>query len=117
MRNNYADGDVQARFAKDAEASGTAAVVTIPADANNFWAIDWISWSYSDDPTNGQLTVSIGGTVVWQVDITVGGPGHIEFERPLYTNNRDGGQPKKNEEVVVTLADGSVANKVNVRYR
>lgn len=109
MRNNYADNDAQPNFLTDAEASGTAAVVTIPANADEFWAIDWITWSYAGTPTNGNLQVSIGGVVVWQVDITVGGPGHIEFKRPLYG--------AKNQAVVVTLANGGVANKVNVRYR
>jgi hypothetical protein len=109
MKNNYADNDAQPRFATDAEASGTAAVVTIPANTEEFWAIDWISWSYGGDPTGGNLQVSIGGTVVWQVDITIGGPGHIEFDKALYG--------LKNQAVVVTLANGGVANKVNVRYR
>lgn len=109
MKNNYADLDVQPKFVTDAEASGTAAVVTIAADNEEFWAIDWISWSYGGDPTSGNLQVSIGGVVVWQIDITVGGPGHIEFEKPIYG--------LKNQAVVVTLANGGVANKVNVRYR
>jgi hypothetical protein len=109
MRSNFADNDAQPIFATDAEASGTDAVVTIPASADEFWAIDWITWSYDDVPTGGNLQVSIGGVVVWQVDITAGGPGHIEFEKALYG--------LKNQAVVVTLADGSVANKVNVRYR
>ena len=117
MKNNYADQDALAIFDTDSQASGTDAEITIAADADEFHCIDWISWSYAGTPTNGNLSVSIDGSVVWTVDITVGGPGHIEFERPLYTNNRQGAEPKRNEEVVITLADGSVANKVNVRYR
>lgn len=109
MKNNYADLEVQPKFARNAQSAGTDAVVTIAADANEFWAIDWISWSYSADPVGGRLTVTIGGTVVWEVDITVGGPGHIEFLKPLYGS--------KNAAVVITLKDGSATNKVNVRYR
>lgn len=109
MRNNYADPDAQPRFARNTASAGTAAVVTIAAKADEFWAIDWISWSYSADPTAGRLTVEIAGTVVWEVDVTVGGPGHVEFTGPLYG--------AKNQAVVVTLANGSVTQKVNVRYR
>lgn len=117
MKNNYADCDAQPRFATAATASGTDAVVTLPADPDQFFVIDWISWSYAGAPTNGSLRVQIGGVTVWQVDITVGGPGHLEFDRPLYTNTRAQGQPARGEAVEVRLFNGGVANKVNVRYR
>lgn len=110
MRNNYADKDATPSFDNDAQPSGTPAVVTVAADAEQFWVLDWISWSYDSTPTSGNLKVEIGGTTVWQVDITSGGPGHIEFDKPLYV-------PTKNQSLVVTLADGTVANKVNIRYR
>ena len=119
MRNNYADNDALAKFEDTQTASGAgAAIVEIAASEDEFWCIDWISWSYDADPTAGSLKIEIGGTTVWWIDITSGGPGHIEFVRPIYTElRRDGGQPKLNEIVKVTLADGTVANKVNVRYR
>jgi len=99
------------KFATNAAASGTDAVVTIAADPNEFWVLDWVSWSYGDGlvAADGNLTISIGGVVVWQVDITTAGPGHIEFEKPIYG--------AKNQAVVITLADGTAKNKVNVRYR
>lgn len=109
MRNNFADPAAEPQFSTAAQASGTEAVITIPANADQFWCLDWISWSYGGTPTNGNLQVSIGGVVVWQIDITVGGPGHIYFKPGLYG--------RKNQAVVVTLANGGVANKVNVRYR
>lgn len=109
MKNNYADLDSQPQFGSDAESSGTDAIVTVAADANEFWVLDWISWSYGGTPSGGNLKVEIDGTIVWQVDITNGGPGHIEFEKPIYG--------EKNKELKVTLADGGVANKVNIRYR
>jgi len=110
MNNNYADLDVMPVLSRDAEASGTPAIVTIAADPEEFWAIDWIAWSYAGTPTNGNLQVTINGVVVFSIDITAGGPGIFQFNRALYTG-------VKNQEVVITLADGGVANKVNVRYR
>jgi hypothetical protein len=109
MKNNYADNDAQPKFARATAAAGLDAVVTIAANAVEFWVIDWITWSYSNVPTAGKLTVTIGGTVVWEVDVTVGGPGHVEFTGALYG--------AKNQAVVVTLANGAVTQKVNVRYR
>ena len=110
MRNNYGDLDAQPTLKTAAEASGTDAVITIAAEETQFWAIDWISWSYGDYPTDGNLEVKIDGVVVWQVDITSGGPGHLEFMKPLYVQNL-------NTSVVITLSDGGTSNKVNVRYR
>lgn len=109
MRNNFADNEAQPKLARATTASGTAAVVTIAAKADEFWVIDWITWSYDDDPVGGRLTVEIGGVLVWDIDITVGGPGHIEFTGALYGS--------KNQAVVVTLANGGAAQKVNLRYR
>lgn len=110
MRNDYAELDANVYLVTTATASGTNAEVTIAANPSEFWAIDWITWSYGGDPTGGKLEVLINGVVVYQIDITVGGPGHIEFIKPLYTG-------VVNQVVVVRLTDGSVANKLNVRYR
>ena len=99
------------KFATASEASGDDTVLTIAADAGEFWVIDWVSWSYGSGlvAADGNLTISIGGTVVWQADITVSGPGHIEFTKPIYG--------AKGEAVVITLSDGTTAGKLNVRYR
>jgi hypothetical protein len=110
MFNDYAELDANAYLATAATASGTNAEVAIAADPLQFWVIDWITWSYGGNPTNGRLEVLINGTVVWQIDITVGGPGHIEFQKPLYRG-------VKGQAVTVRLNNGGVANKLNVRYR
>lgn len=104
------DGGAAPQFATKSEALGTPAVITLAADPDEFWVLDWVSWSYGADPANGNLRIEIDGVVVWTEDITTGGPGHIEFSRPIYN-------PAKNQSMVVTLADGGVANKVNIRYR
>lgn len=107
MKNNYADCDAQPTF--ESATGGGEVSITIADDPLQFWCIDWISWSYDDTPAGGKLTVEAGGAVLWEVDITVGGPGHLEFYRGLY------GLP--GEEVVITLADAGVSGSLNVRYR
>lgn len=117
MHSNYADRDVIASNAK-AEASSADAVITIVAEAEEFWALDWIAWSYAETPSAGSLNVTIGGTEVLDFDIVEGGPGLFDFNRqPLYTNLTAAGEPKKNEEVVITLVGAGTVGKVNVRYR
>jgi len=90
--------------------NAAASVITIPASGDDFHVIDWIAGSYAGGPTNGLLTVTIGGTLVFQVAITAGGPFYFDFKHPLYTQ-------VKNQAVVITLADGGVASRLNVRYR
>lgn len=117
MRNNYADKDALATHLTGT-ASSADVTLTIAASEDEFWVIDWITWSYQSDPTAGALSVTIGGTLVYQIDIKVGGPAHIDFtEGPLYTKVRTSSGPKKNEAVVITLDNGAVVGKLNVRYR
>lgn len=107
---SFALVDYNAR-AKFVTATGAAAVVlTLAADPAEFWVIDWVTWSYAGDPAAGHLQIEIDGVVVWQIDITSGGPGHLEFECPIYA-------PVKGKALVVTLADGGIAGSLNVRYR
>ena len=93
-----------------AAAAGSAAVITIPAVAGQFWVIDWISASYAATPTAGLLTIHIGGVLVYQVDITASGPVHIDLGMPIY-------REIANQSVVITLAAGGQAKNLNVRYR
>ena len=87
-------------------ASNTAAVLTFAAVPNCRQAVYKIIWSYDSDPTGGQLTVTTGGEVLFQVDVTVGGPGFI----PILVTG------KLNQNLVITLAAGGagVSGKVNV---
>lgn len=99
------------KFETVAVASGNDAVITIAADADDFWIIDSITWSYGSTlvPSDGYLKISIDGSIVWQIDVTVSGPGHINFEKPIYG--------EKNQAVVITLEDGTTGGTLNVRYR
>lgn len=115
MRQNYVDKSVQPWFERQlAPGAATAAVCTHAADAENFWCIDWIRWSYDGTPTGGKITVAIGGVTVEEFDITSGGPGIMRYKGPLY----DPAQTL-NQAVVVTLASGggSVTGKLLVRGR
>lgn len=107
MKNNYADCDAQPTF--ESATGGGEVKITIADDPLQFWCIDWISWSYDDTPSGGKLTVEAGGVTIWEVDITTGGPGHLEFYRGLYG--------KQGDEVVITLSDGGAGAALNVRYR
>ena len=104
-----------------ATASGAGdAIVNIAANALEFWVIDHIAWSYGGTPTSGNLLIEINSVTVFSVDITAAGPGHFNFtNQPIYTDLVAGlaGGPTLNLGVVVTLADGTVANKLFVRHR
>ena len=110
MKIDFAEPDATPYLATVATTSGTDAVITLVANENDFWVIDWIGWSYGAAPTSGRLEVAIGGVLVFQADIIAGGLGHLDFQRPLYI-------PILNRAVVITLFDGTTANKLNVRYR
>lgn len=109
MRHNFVD-DAQARLVTAAAVSGSDAVITIALSDSQFWVLDWISYSYATAPTAGKLTVTIGGVLVYDVDITAAGSGHINFDWPLY-------QEAFGKAMVVTLANGTAAKKLNIRYR
>lgn len=93
-----------------APAANTAAVVNLAAaGAGKFNVIDGIAWSYSGDPTGGNLKVEDGaGNVVFSVDITSAGPGFIPFMHPK--------RGSANTALVVTLAAGGagVTGKVSL---
>lgn len=92
-----------------APASNTAAVITYAANEKNAHVIDGIVWSYSGDPTGGNLKVENGsGTVVFNMDITAGGAGFIPFARPK--------KGSLNTAMIITLAAGGagISGKVSV---
>ena len=90
-------------------ASGANAVVTIEASENEFWGVVGVIVSYATAPTNGLLTISIGGTVVFETHIVGAGHHQIDLKNPIYNG-------VKNQPIVVTLADGTAAKKLNVQY-
>lgn len=116
MHSNYADLHAQPRFETKLDASADAAAsITVAADPDNFWVLDWVAWSYSGDPTGGKCTVTIGGATVFEVDVTSGGPGLLNFDKHELYNQLQ----TKNQPLVVTLAagGGSVVGKLQIRYR
>ena len=90
-------------------AANTAAVVTLAAPgAHEYHVVGSIYWSYDDDPTGGRLFVTAGGNIVFDVDITVGGPGFVFWQPP--------GEALKNLPVEITLAAGGagISGKLSV---
>ena len=89
------------------------AVFTKAADADEFWCVGRVDWSYSSVPSGGKLTVAYAGATILEIDIVYAGCGHIRFTFPDYLHNGF----VKNEELTVTLADGgSTTQKLTVRY-
>ena len=101
-------------FARHYPAANTAAVITIAASSEQYWALDWAMWSYSEEPTAGRLTVAIGGTTYLDIDITSAGPGPLRFDPPVYNPAFT-----KGEAMVITLAagGGTCVGKLSARYR
>lgn len=65
-------------------AGNTAAVQTIvPSSGKKSVAISGVMWSYSGNPTGGNLQISDGNTVVKNIDIPSGGQNWIPFPVPL----------------------------------
>lgn len=87
--------------------ANTAAVITIAANADEFWVLDHLTFSADSDPAaNTTLTIAIGSTTVWKHFITAGGVGPI----PL------GGLATgvKNEAVTITASAAGASKKINL---
>jgi len=97
----------------DTPADNTDAVVTLAAVVGETHVIEDIWWSYDDDPDAGvgEVKIEAGGTEIYSVMVTTGGPGHIEM------NGFHNGTA--NEAVVVTCVAGGAgkACTLNVQYR
>lgn len=91
-----------------APAAATAAVITITAIAEKRILINGIQGSYSNTPTGGRLTITMGGSTVFDADVTAAGLFAIN---PVIPSER-------NEEVIITLASGggSVSGKINAQW-
>ena len=96
----------------DTAATGSDAVITLAAEAENFHVIDSIHCSYAV-ATTGKLTIAFGSgpTTVWEVDIATAGLREFLFPKGL-TNGQT-----KNEQCVITLLDGSQTKHLTVTYR
>lgn len=78
-----------------------------PTDPDKFVEIGQIEVSYATAPTNGGVTITDGGTTVWQIDISAAGPQFIQFLQPRAAR-------VKGNSIVVTLKGGTVVAKLNV---
>jgi hypothetical protein len=100
----------------NSHASGGAAVITIAAldsstTTNQCIELEMVSWSYDASPTGGNLKIeSPSGTTLLTLDITSAGPGFIPFSGSCIRG-------AAGKSMIITLADGSVNNKVNVIQR
>lgn len=113
MRNNYADCHAVGNTYKHTPSANTDAVITVTADSNQFWVLDWIAFSYDGNPTGGKITVEIGGVVAMELSVTSAGLQHLDFSTaPVYTET-------KNQSMVITLAAGGagVTGKLVARIR
>ena len=93
---NEWDPNGQPRFAQNAAvplpwdpnqtASGTAgaacSITFTPADADKYVEIWGIEGSYSAAPTGGRISITDGGTLVYDLDITASGPFTIQYLQP-----------------------------------
>lgn len=86
-----------------APSSNTAATRTLAAQATARWVLTSVSWSYSDTPTNGSLTITWGSNTMTYY-ITAGGPGILTFASKL--------KFPTNTAVTITLAAAGVTGTV-----
>jgi len=92
----------------DEPAANTDAVITYAAVRGACHVITGLAWSYDNVPTNGNLSIAVGGATIFSMDITTGGAGFIIFPAPKHGS--------KGKNMVVTLSAGGsgVTGKVNV---
>ena len=105
------DGSAESFLAHSTGAGGSDLVITVPADPDQFWVVDWIMVSYAAAPTAGKVTVSINGVEYINHHITAGGLTLVDLNCPLVPNECASGA------LVVTLANGAQAKAITVRYR
>lgn len=100
---------VPVKVASHAPSANTAAVVTLPAVAGSRTRIEQITWSYSDVPTDGGLTITGLEGDDYGLDIAGGGHGSIKTA---------GVRSESGTQLVVTLAAGGsgISGKINVHY-
>ena len=100
---------------RDASGTDEAAVVTVAADANAYWAVRRIDYSWAVAAAAvDTLTLAFGGTTVWEVEIAAAsGPDYIDFK-----DNPINNAMAANEALTVTMSagGGSSTSKVNVVY-
>jgi len=101
------DTNSDQRHASVEGSANTEAVITIAADASEFWVLDFVTFSADSDPdANTTLTIAFGSTTVFKHFITAGGVGPIPLGG-LATG-------EKNEAVTITASAAGSGKKVNL---
>jgi len=96
----------------ESASAGAAVTITIPADAENFWAVGRVDWSWSAS-NGGDITISYNGTPVWKHHDATHGHGYAKFTFPDFLHNNY----TLNEELTVTISGvGSATGRLTVRY-
>ncbi len=87
----------QQRLWTHAPALSQDAIVTLDADVDEIYVVRVVQFSYRSAaaPSIGRLTVAIGGSTVYEVQVVEAGPKEALFSDGLYG--------KKNEALVITL--------------
>ncbi len=68
-----------------------------------------LQWSYDAEPTNGGITIVVGGVTKWAVDITAAGPGFMPLARMRL--------PEAGTATITLLAGGAaVTGKLNATF-
>lgn len=98
------------KYATATSSAGGAATITLSGVTDAVQILNCLWFSYSADPTNGGITITIDGVTFLDHHITKSGPG------PLPLNRMNDG--KTGSEVVITLAagGGAVVGKLTVQY-
>jgi hypothetical protein len=99
-------------FAKAEGTDNAVTTITIAANANEFWALDHVTFSGNVTPdANVTLTITFGSTVVFKHFITEGGVGPVPLGG-LATGT-------KNEAVTIESSAPGSSKKINlsVAYR
>lgn len=105
-------------FVSNSQASGSANVITVAAQANRRWRVRTVVASFSAAPANDVLlTIADGATTIWAGYVPKGSSSY-NFPLPLDTAGggvRDGGVAgSPNANLVITLADpGAGTAKLN----
>lgn len=98
-----------ARAGDTASGTNADAVITLPPSIDGAWTItEGVAFSYGGSGTlaGGRLSISVGGSVVFDVDVAAKGQGYFPFRRSFDVNAA----------VTITLAAGgaNVVGKVTL---
>ncbi len=97
----------------EGEEADSGVLLTYAAVADRRHVLGLVAWSYSGSPTEGKLQILDGLSqedVIFSIDITAAGPGHITFDPPLC------GSVNKALAVNLWPAGGSVVGTVNATH-